>query len=244
MPVPRMHAFVDVPAEQAEAEQEFWSAATGWPPGEPWSGHPEFVSLLPPDRWPYLHMQSIGGPPRVHLDLEGDLDRDTSRMEQLGAYRQQRGDGWQVLTSPAGLPFCVCGEAQTEARPDAATWPDGHRSLLVQLCIDVPARSYDSEVAFWQAATDWREEPVRAPEFRRLVHRVQSPLQLLVQRLGSDDDSGVRAHLDLGTDDIAAEVSRVEALGARRLWTGVWDFVALEDPAGLPFCVTGNSPDR
>jgi predicted enzyme related to lactoylglutathione lyase len=114
----------------------------------------------------------------------------------------------------------------------------------VQLCVDVPAERYDAEMAFWQAATGWSEEPVHAPEFRRLVHRAESPLQLLVQRLGDDEAAtAARAHLDLGTDDIAAEVARVEALGAQVLWPGA-GFVALRDPDGLPFCVTGNHPDR
>ena len=76
------------------------------------------------------------------------------------------------------------------------------------------------------------------------MHRDTSPVQLLIQQLGDDDGLGVvRAHLDLGTDDIAAEVRRVEALGARQLWPG-HGFVALQDPIGLPFCVSGNDPDR
>lgn len=120
----------------------------------------------------------------------------------------------------------------------------GHRSRLVQLCVDVPAGHYDAELAFWRAATGWADEPVSGPEFHRLVHRAQSPVALLVQRLGEDDAAtNARAHLDLGTDDIAAEVARIQALGAQVLWPGD-GFIALRDPAGLPFCVTGNQPDR
>jgi hypothetical protein len=122
-------------------------------------------------------------------------------------------------------------------------WPDGHRSRLVQLSVDVPSERYDEELRFWRAATGWADEPVRRPEFRRLVHRAESPLQLLVQRLGDDEATQARAHLDLGSDDLAAETARVEALGARVLWPGD-GFVALEDPTGLPFCVTSNDPDR
>jgi hypothetical protein len=114
----------------------------------------------------------------------------------------------------------------------------------VQLCVDAPTDRYDAEVNFWRAATGWADEPVDSPEFSRLVHRSQSPLALLVQRLG-DDDGGThaRAHLDLGTDDVDAEVARVRALGAELLWPGD-GFVALRDPVGLPFCVTANHPDR
>ena len=76
------------------------------------------------------------------------------------------------------------------------------------------------------------------------MHRAESPLQLLVQRLGPDDGAvQARAHLDLGTDDIAAEIARVEGLGAHVLRHGD-GFVALQDPVGLPLCVTANHPDR
>ena len=102
-----MHAFVDVPARHVEATRAFWSAVTGWPPGEAWPGHPEFTSLPPPTGTPYLHVQTVEGAPRVHLDLLGDLDVDPARLERLGAVRGHPGDGWQVMTSPAGLPFCV-----------------------------------------------------------------------------------------------------------------------------------------
>ena len=49
--------------------------------------------------------------------------------------------------------------------------------------------------------------------------------------------------LDLGTDDVDAEVERVRSVGARLLWPGN-GFVALRDPLGLPFCVTANDPSR
>src|SRR4051794_7730237 len=101
MPVPWVHAFVDVPADRADVAREFWSAVTGWPPGEPWPGHPEFVSLVPPSGAPYLHVQLIGGPSRVHLDLLGSPVDDVPRLAGLGAEPGRVGDGWRVMTSPA-----------------------------------------------------------------------------------------------------------------------------------------------
>jgi len=239
-----VHAFVDVPGDRVDAARAFWSAATGWPLGEPWPGHPEFLSLVPPSGTPYLHVQRIDGPPRVHLDLRGSLADDVPRLAEAGAQPGPVGDGWRVMTSPAGLPFCVCEEAWPHERPAAVAWPDGHRTRLVQLCVDVPAGRHDAELGFWRTATGWADEPVDDPEFTRLVHRAASPLALLVQRLG-DDDGGTtaRAHLDLGTDDVDAEVARLRALGAEPLWPGE-GFVALRDPVGLPFCVTANDPDR
>jgi hypothetical protein len=246
MPVPVrwVHAFVDVPAEQAGAARAFWSAVTGWPVGEPWSGHPEFTSLEPPAGTSYLHVQRIGGAPRVHLDLLGDVEREPARLTDLGATPGDRGNGWRVMTSPGGLLFCVCGEAGPHERPAAVVRPGGHRGRLVQVCIDVPAERFDTELDFWRAATGWADEPVDAPEFTRLVHRAESPVQLLVQRLGSDDGgTRARAHLDLGTDDVAAEAARAVSLGAPVLRRGE-GIVVLEDPVGLPFCVTANDPER
>jgi hypothetical protein len=239
-----MHAFLDVPVEQVDVARAFWPAATGWPVGEPWPEHPEFASLTPADGAPYLHVQAVGGPPRVHVDVVGDPERDTDRLERLGATRGPRFADWQVMSSPAGLPFCVCDERWPHRRPGAAAWPGGHRSRLVQLCVDVPAQAYDAELAFWRAATGWADEPVDAPEFHRLVHREESALQLLVQRLGADDGARhARAHLDLGADDVSAEVARLAMLGAQVLGPGS-GFVVLRDPTGLPFCVTANDPDR
>jgi catechol 2,3-dioxygenase-like lactoylglutathione lyase family enzyme len=241
-PVSWMHAFVDVPVERVDEARSFWSSVLGWPPGEAWPGHPEFVSLMPPDGAPYAHVQRIDGPPRVHLDVVGEIERDTARLEKLGATPVYRGAAWQALTSPAGLPFCVCAESWPHERPQPVAWPGGYRSRLVQLTIDVPGELYAGELDFWRAATGWADEAVDAPEFHRLVHRAESPLQLLVQRLGPDDPARrARAHLDLGTDDMDAEIDRVRSLGARVLWARD-GFVALRDPLGLPFCVTGNDP--
>jgi predicted enzyme related to lactoylglutathione lyase len=243
MPTSWMHAFVDVPAEDVATAHRFWSSVLGWPVGDAWPGLPEFTSFVPDAGAPYAHVQRIDGPARVHLDLVGEIERDTARLEGLGATRGHRGPAWQSMASPAGLPFCVCAETRPHERPTAVAWP-GHRSRLVQLTLDVPADRYDGELRFWRGATGWADEEVDAPEFHRLVHRSESPLQLLVQRLGPDDGGRhARAHLDLGTDDLDAEVERVRSLGAHVLWAND-GFTALRDPLGLPFCVTANDPAR
>ncbi|HET9778370.1 MAG TPA: VOC family protein [Propionibacteriaceae bacterium] len=71
-----------------------------------------------------------------------------------------------------------------------------------------------------------------------------SSIQLLLQRLGSDDPAtAVRAHIDLGADDIEAEATRLVGLGAEWLGPGR-GWIVLRDPVGMVFCVTGNSPDN
>jgi hypothetical protein len=101
---------------------------------------------------------------------------------------------------------------------------------------------HDREVAFWRALLDGRWVDSPAPEFAGKWHDDDgSPLQLLFQRL-DEPTGGVRAHLDLGTDDVPAEVQRLLDLGADDVGPGRgWH--ALRDPAGSAFCVTGNSPE-
>ena len=135
---------------------------------------------------------------------------------------------------------------QHESRP-APIGADGARSRLVQVCIDSPVTLHDREVEFWRAATGWRWLPNNDDyeiEFAgKLRPPTGMPVQLLLQRLGVDDaGTTTRAHLDLGTDDREAEAVRLESLGATRLWPGD-GWIALRDPLGMPFCVTGNSPD-
>ena len=44
-----LHVFIDVAPDVAEESASFWSAALGWPLGEPWPGLPEFRSFIPPE---------------------------------------------------------------------------------------------------------------------------------------------------------------------------------------------------
>ena len=113
-----------------------------------------------------------------------------------------------------------------------------HYSRLYKIVIDVPEADHDREVAFWSAATG--QELVRFdrhPEY----HGAELPGQevgLLVQRLG---DGPGRVHLDIHTDDPAAELARLEKLGAE-LVEQVNAWWIMRDPAGLVFCVVPEHP--
>jgi hypothetical protein len=109
--------------------------------------------------------------------------------------------------------------------------------------VDSPGEAHDQEVDFWHDLLRGRWVSSPAREFAGKWHDDDgSPLQLLFQRL--DEPRGaVRAHLDLGTDDVRAEVRRLRDLGAEDIGPGRgWH--ALRDPAGLPFCVTDNAPGQ
>jgi hypothetical protein len=60
---------------------------------------------------------------------------------------------------------------------------------------------------------------------------------MLLQRLES---GAPRVHLDIHTDDLDAEVARIERLGAEHVQkVQAW---GVRDPAGLLFCVLPMSP--
>ena len=109
------------------------------------------------------------------------------------------------------------------------------------LCIDTadPAKI----ASFWQAALGWRrtheedgevvlEPPAGSPEDG------VAP-DLLVLKVPEDKVVKNRLHLDLRPDDQAAEVARLEALGARRIDIGQGEvsWVVMADPDGNEFDV-------
>lgn len=68
--------------------------------------------------------------------------------------------------------------------------------------------------------------------------------KLLLQRVPEDKAGKNRMHLDIDVDDVASEVERLEALGARRLEDDERSehglhWVVMSDPEGNEFCVCG-----
>jgi predicted enzyme related to lactoylglutathione lyase len=115
-----------------------------------------------------------------------------------------------------------------------------HRSRLCHVVIDVD--DLDRGVQFWSAALDATEEPLSETS-RHIYRRLRLPdsdIRVLLQRTDDEKLSKERMHLDLETDDVEAEVRRLEALGATR-WDHQQerghDFWVLRDPWGNEFCV-------
>lgn len=235
-------AFVDVPAAFADRDLAFWRTVTGAAPSSRRGDRSEFVTLLPPAGDAYLRMQTVlAGPGGCHLDLHADDPEELAdRARTLGAAPRYREPGLVVLDSPAGLTFCVVAAHGEAVRPAPATREDGSRSLVDQLCLDLPPAGYQQECEFWSALTGWQLRPGSRPEFQHLLRPAGMPLRLLLQRLG--DPRPAAAHLDLACDDIEAEADWHVARGARRSHR-TDDWITLRDPAGLPYCVTRRSPD-
>lgn len=238
-----MHAFIDVGADAVERTCSFWTEVTGWPVSSPWPEHLEFRSFEPTGGSAYLHVQRIDGPPRVHLDLMShDVDADRDAHVAMGATAVKRYRWWQVMASPGGLPYCLVAERHERSRPPATRWPSGHRSRVAQVCVDVQEAAFDREVAFWNSATGWPSRGSDRSEYHRLTPPPESPVFFLLQRLGPEETGPARVHLDIGTNDIPAEVERVRALGAE-LRDATHPWTVFTDPAGLPFCVTPRPPE-
>lgn len=108
-----------------------------------------------------------------------------------------------------------------------------HFSRLSKVVIDVAPADHYRALAFWQEATG---EPLsqfpQHPEYHGGALHGQE-FWLLIQRLDAGDS---RVHLDIHTDDLTAELARLEALGAERVQQ-VHSWWVLRDPAGLPFCL-------
>jgi Glyoxalase-like domain len=236
-----LHVFIDVREDVSEASAMFWSAALGWAVGDHWPGHPEFRSFEPPGGDPYVHQQ-IGDGPRTHFDIEVANGGELERLIGLGARLVREAEGWCPMISPGGLPFCLV-RRRDHVRPPPLTW-DGHSTRLVQICVDSPAGLHDQEVAFWRSALDWRWAESDSEEFEgKLYPPSGSSTQLLFQRLGEEDSARtVRAHIDLGTDDIEADAQRLIHVGAERIRPD-HGWIVLRDPAGMVFCTTSNFPD-
>jgi predicted enzyme related to lactoylglutathione lyase len=115
-----------------------------------------------------------------------------------------------------------------------------HRSRVLQFVIDVD--DLDRGVAFWSAALDATEEPLseKSRPIYRLLRLPDAEIRVLLQRTDDEKVAKERMHLDLETDDVEAEVRRLEHLGATRYdhqQARGFDFWVLRDPWGNELCV-------
>jgi hypothetical protein len=105
-----------------------------------------------------------------------------------------------------------------------------HRSRLCSIGIDCQGADPEVAARFWGAALGRKAQEVEG-SYAFLEDRPGQPI-VFVQRV----DHPSRVHLDIESDDVEAEVARLEALGARRLQK-VQTWWVLEAPTGQRFCV-------
>jgi glyoxalase superfamily protein len=108
-----------------------------------------------------------------------------------------------------------------------------HRILLREVVIDAPSDTFAATRDFWAAALLTQAREVEEfPEFTALP----DPAALSWVGLQDIGEGAARFHLDIETDDVAAEVRRLTGLGAVKVAEGrTW--VVMRDPSGLLFDV-------
>ena len=113
-----------------------------------------------------------------------------------------------------------------------------HKSRLGAIIVDCQTEDLHRDAQFWGAAMGATPEAPEAqhnPRYVRLAG-LAAEVPILLQSV----DHPSRVHLDIETDDIDAEVKRLESLGAEVVermerWT------VMQAPSGHRFCVIGAS---
>ncbi|MCU1372077.1 MAG: hypothetical protein JWO77_3271 [Ilumatobacteraceae bacterium] len=115
-----------------------------------------------------------------------------------------------------------------------------HRSRLAAIGIDCPSESALDTASFWRAALEPGTAPPSVFESGDPYLTVGSAggREVFVQAI----EGPARVHLDIETDDVEAEVARLEAHGATRV-RQVETWWIMHDPSGHPFCVVRPQTD-
>ena len=118
-----------------------------------------------------------------------------------------------------------------------------HRSRLAGFIIDCNVEDLDAAATFWSSAIGAtvadRDAGDGDVEYQ-MFGNTPGDLHVEVQKV----DHPSRVHLDIEADDIDAEASRLEALGARKV-AFVKRWWVMEAPTGQRFCVVKmHHPER
>ncbi|HEY4211678.1 MAG TPA: VOC family protein [Steroidobacteraceae bacterium] len=109
-----------------------------------------------------------------------------------------------------------------------------HHSRLCAVLIDCKASDLEGAADFWGEALGRpvnRDHPGSRGNYLMLEDQPDEPI-VQVQRV----DHESRVHIDIETDDIAAEVARLSKLGAQVV-ERLERWVVMEAPTGQRFCV-------
>ena len=113
---------IDCKTDDLDAAAEFWAAALGAPPKKK---EGKYVTLQTAPGEPYVEVQSVSHPSRVHIDIEADdIDAEVKRLIGLGAKEVARISSWCVLEAPTGQRFCVVPVLGKDFDKKANVWKD------------------------------------------------------------------------------------------------------------------------
>jgi len=117
---------IDCDTDDLGSAAEFWSSALGVatkPPAN--AADSAYVGLAMPAGEPYVEVQAVDHPSRVHLDIEtDDIEAEVARLERLGAKRLKAIRDWVVMEAPTGQRFCVVPVVSADFAGRARAWGD------------------------------------------------------------------------------------------------------------------------
>lgn len=109
-----------------------------------------------------------------------------------------------------------------------------HKSRLSGFIIDCRCDDLDAAAEFWAGALGCpaagAADPGQSPYVELKVPSGEPYFE--VQEVSHES----RVHIDIESDDVEAEVARLEHLGAKRI-SDIKDWVVMEAPTGQKFCV-------
>ncbi|WP_026918520.1 VOC family protein [Gordonia shandongensis] len=236
-------AFFDFPADEFGTEVTFWRAISGSTVSPPRGDAMEFATLEPFNGAPYLRVQRIeDGPGGMHLDLHvDDPHAAADHAVALGAalVADHGADAHVTLRSPAGGVFClVPSRADDTAKARPIRWPGGGISIIDQLWFDVPADTFDTEVAFWAELTGQESPPTDGLDEVALTRRPRLSLQVVIRRTAVDTPIVLLA---VAATNVPDEVDRHEDWGATVVTSGD-QTVEMADPIGRRYFITKRNP--
>jgi predicted enzyme related to lactoylglutathione lyase len=123
----RVSAFVlDCNTDDLASATQFWSKALGRAVANAdQDGDGKYAELKTDADEPFLLLQRVDHPARIHLDIEtDDIDAEVARLEALGAKRIEFVKRWWVMEAPTGHRFCVVRKQRPEFGAHTNTWQD------------------------------------------------------------------------------------------------------------------------
>jgi len=116
-----------------------------------------------------------------------------------------------------------------------------HRSKLAGFIIDCHTDRPAEAARFWSSALGLATRALPGAEGEQYIQLVDPTDALHIEVQAVSHAS--RVHLDIETDDVEAEVRRLEQLGARRV-APIKTWWVMEAPTGQRFCVVRASSPR
>ena len=108
-----------------------------------------------------------------------------------------------------------------------------HKSRLSNIIIDCQTDDIEAAATFWAAAIGRvAESDADSSEPYRLLEGRPGEMKILVQAVRHQS----RVHLDIETNNVEAEATRLERLGAKRV-EKIKTWWVMEAPTGQRFCV-------